>query len=221
VGEPVGLAFLAFQGAFTAAAGRLAERGVDRLLDGRRQTVVLPAPPERHRLGDVTSDVDIVVRHRPAGQAVLLVFQTASDGEQPGATVPMMLGETAHLTLPRGDYQISALVFDPAGQLRGKPVLHGVGRLRHWVASNATQLLTITTDAPSKKTLRKLGLQAPDGTSPFELPPREPAAPPKPATPPRQLPSAPFGEMPELRAVVTARLLRLANEGKDGKRPIT
>src|SRR5204862_7078415 len=122
----------------------------------------------------------------------------------------------------RGDYQRSALVFEPAARQGGKPVLHGVGRIRPWIASNATQLLAITTEAPSKKVLRKLGLQAPDGTSPFELPPPGPAAPPKPATQPRQLPSAPFGEMPaEVRSALTAQIVRHVNEAKDGKRPIT
>ncbi|OXM59214.1 hypothetical protein CF165_48845 [Amycolatopsis vastitatis] len=191
------------QGVFTAAAGRLAERGVDRLLDGRRQTVVVPEPPKRHRLGDVTSDVDIVVRHRPAGQqVVLLVFQTASGWEQTempqGATVLMKLGETAHLTLPRDHYVISALVFEPPAKGGGKPVLHGIGRLPKWVLSNTTEQLAITTNPPSEKTLRKLGLLKPDGTSPFELPPAQPAAPPKqlPSAPPAARPSPPSARRP-------------------------
>ena len=187
MGDPASLGFLVVQGVITAAAGRLAERGVDRLLDGRRQPVVVPEPPKRHRLGNVTSDVDIVVRHRPAGRrAVLLAFQTATGWEETevpqGATVPMLLGETAHLTLLRDDYVISALVLEPAVKVGGKPVLHGIGRIRHWVASNATEQLAITTNPPSPKTLKKLGLLKPDGTSPFELPPAQPAAPPKQVT---------------------------------------
>ncbi len=88
----------------------------------------------------------------------------------------MLLGETAHLTLPRDDYLISALVLDPPAELGGKPVLH-------WVASSGTDRLTIATGTPTESLLRKLGLQAPDGTGPFELPPPATAAPrPLPAT---------------------------------------
>lgn len=179
------------QAAAAAVVGRLAERAVDRALDGPRRFVQPPLPPRaeprRHRLGDVTSDVDITVRFTPAGRRpVLLAFQTAPrEGERTqGVTVPMVLGETAHLTLPRDDYLISALVLDPPAEFGGKPVLHGVGWTRRWVASTGTDRLAITAEAPTKKLLRKLGLQAPDGTSPFVLAP-------KPATAPRQLPSPP------------------------------
>ncbi|WP_329050447.1 hypothetical protein OG738_01115 [Amycolatopsis sp. NBC_01488] len=181
------------QAAGAAIVGRLAERGVDRLLDGRRQTVLVPdtpAAPRRHRLGDVTSDVDIFVRHRtaPLPRSVLLAFQTAPrDGELArGVTVPMVLGETAHLTLPRDDYLISALVLDPPADLGGKPVLHGVGWVRHWVASNGTERLTIASQAPTQQLLEKLGLRSADGTSPFEIAPRTTT----PSAAPRQLPSA-------------------------------
>ncbi|MFF1608757.1 hypothetical protein ACFVYA_13325 [Amycolatopsis sp. NPDC058278] len=182
--EPITMSLLWLgQAAGAAIVGRLAERGMDRLLDGPRQVVVPPLPPRaeprRHRLGDVTSDLDITVRHTPAGRRpVLLAFQTAPrEGERTaGVTVPMVLGETAHLTLPRDDYLISALVLDPPAELGGKPVLHGIGWVRHWVASSGTDRLTIATEVPRKKLLRKLGLQAPDGTSPFELPPPSAAA---------------------------------------------
>ncbi|WP_091306675.1 hypothetical protein [Amycolatopsis tolypomycina] len=62
--EPITLALLWLgQTAGAAVIGRLAERGVDRLLDGPRQLVLPPvAEPRRHRLGDVTSDLDITVR---------------------------------------------------------------------------------------------------------------------------------------------------------------
>ncbi|MEV6826542.1 hypothetical protein [Amycolatopsis sp. NPDC051102] len=190
------------QTAGAAIVGRLAERGIDRLLDGPRQVVLPPLPPRaeprRHRLGDVTSDVDITVRATLAGRRpVLLAFQTAPrEGERTaGVTVPMVLGETAHLTLPRDDYLISALVLDPPAELGGKPVLHGVGWVRHWVASSGLDRLTIATEAPTTKLLRKLGLQAPDGTSPF--------VPAPPGTTPRQLPAAPGGAIP---AALTARL---------------
>ncbi|WP_410644633.1 hypothetical protein [Amycolatopsis sp. lyj-346] len=190
--EPITMSLIWLgQAAGAAIVGRLAERGMDRLLDGPRQVVLPPVPPRaeprRHRLGDVTSDLDITVRHTPAGrQPVLLALQTAPrDGERtPGVTVPMVLGETSHLTLPRDDYLISALVLDQPAEFGGKPVLHGVGWIRHWAASSGTDRLTITTETPTEQLLRKLGLQAPDGASPFELPPPGSAA-------PRQLPGTP------------------------------
>ncbi|MEQ0558757.1 hypothetical protein ABJI51_06730 [Amycolatopsis sp. NEAU-NG30] len=64
----------------------------------------------------MTSDVDIVVRHvPPAGEWVLLTFQATPlmGGPTSGVLVPMLLGETAYLTLPRNDYLIGALVLDP------------------------------------------------------------------------------------------------------------
>ncbi|MFG1642045.1 hypothetical protein ACGFMK_17300 [Amycolatopsis sp. NPDC049252] len=173
------------QAAAAAVVGRLAERAVDRAFDGSRRAVTLPEP-RRHRIGDVTSDVDIVVRHVPAGRRpVLLAFQTApagNTGEPHGVTVPMLLGETAHLTLARDDYLISALVLEPPAQLGGNPVLHGVGWARHWVASNRTDQLTITTEVPTEELLERLGLRKPDGTSPFELPPPCPDRPQLPAS---------------------------------------
>ncbi|SEF35627.1 hypothetical protein SAMN05421837_108219 [Amycolatopsis pretoriensis] len=175
--------------------GRLAEKGADRLVDRfddrRRKTVVVPEPPDappRHRLGDVTSDIDIVVRHLPSsGQRVLLTFQaTPLAGERTsGVIVPMLLGEAAHLTLPRGDYLIGALVLDPPPNSGGKPVLRGVGGVRHWVASNRTEQLTIRTAAPTPDLLGQLGLLRPDGAGPFQI------APQKPVTAPRQLPEVP------------------------------
>ncbi|RSD23841.1 hypothetical protein [Amycolatopsis eburnea] len=200
------------QAAAGAIVGRLAERAVDRVLDGPRRAVVVPAPA-RHRLGDVTSDVDVVVRHTPAGRRpVLLAFQTAPrEGERPqGVTVPMVLGETAHLTLPRDDYLISALVLDSPAELGGKPVLHGVGWVRRWIASTGVDRLTIATDAPTQKILRKLGLQAADGTSPFEL------APPKPASVPQEFPAA-FGEQPAaVRATLAAQAAARAAASRPG-----
>ncbi len=183
---------LAWVGQKTAEAviGQLAERGVERFSARQRQTVVpeAAAAPTRHRLGDVTSDVDIVVQHRPATrQPVLLTFQaTPLDGERTsGVTVPMVLGETAHLTLPRADYLISALVLDPLANIGDKPVLRAVGGIRHYLASTRTEQLTIVTGAPTATLLTTLGLLKPDGTGPFR-----PALPPAPAPPPRP-PSVP------------------------------
>ncbi|MFJ1763628.1 hypothetical protein ACIOD2_25170 [Amycolatopsis sp. NPDC088138] len=173
------------QAAAAAVVGRLAERALDRAFDGPRRAVTLPEP-RRHRIGDVTSDVDIVVRHVPAGRRpVLLALQTApagNTGEPHGVTVPTLLGETAHLTLARDDYLISALVLDAPAQLGGNPVLHGVGWVRHWVAGNRTDQLTITTEVPTKELVERLGLRKPDGTSPFELPPPRPDRPQLPAS---------------------------------------
>jgi hypothetical protein len=192
--EPITLSLIWLgQTAGAAIIGRLAERGVDRLLDGPRQFVLPPvAEPRRHRLGDVTSDLDITVRYGGLDRRpVLLAFQTAPrEGERTaGVTVPMVLGETAHLTLPRDDYLISALVLDPPEDLGGKPVLHGIGWARHWMASTGTDRLTIATEKPTETLLKKLGLRAADGTGPFDL------APPG-ATAPRQLPAAPGNGFP-------------------------
>ncbi len=172
---------------------RFVEKGVDRLVDRHdrwRKTVVVPEPPAsttRHRLGEVTSDVDIVVRHAsPSTQRVLLTFQlTPLAGERTsGVIVPMLLGETAHLTLPRGDYLIGALVVDPPATFGGKPVLRGVGGIQHFVAGNRTDQLTIQTAGPTTDLLKKLGLLLPDGSGPFQTP--LPTA----TTPPRQLSNA-------------------------------
>ncbi|MEA5363914.1 hypothetical protein VA596_30580 [Amycolatopsis sp., V23-08] len=186
--------------AAAAAVGRLAERAVDRVFDGPRRAVTLPEP-RRHRIGEVTSDVDVDVRHAPAGRRpVLLAFQTApagNAGDPHGVTVPMLLGETAHLTLARDDYLISALVLDPPAQLGGKPVLHGVGWVRHWVASSRTDRLTVTTEVPTTELLERLGLRKPDGTGPFELPPSRPAW--------RQLPGMGQGVQERCRASVVQR----------------
>ncbi|MEU0791306.1 hypothetical protein ABZ342_14665 [Amycolatopsis sp. NPDC005961] len=202
------------QKAADVIVGQLVEKGVDRLTDrfgdSRRKTVVVPetpAAPTRHLLGNVTSDIDIDVRHEPSSrQWVLLTFQpTPPAGERTsGTTVPMVLGETAHLTLHRGDYLIGALVLDPPEDLRGKPVLRGVGAVRHWVAGTDTDQLTIETTEPTTELLERLGLQMPDGSGPFR------PAPPKAAAPPRQLTAAP--ELQARREAVS-RLLAQAKTG--------
>ncbi|MEV6620604.1 hypothetical protein AB0M83_07045 [Amycolatopsis sp. NPDC051106] len=199
MGEPFTLSLIWLgQTVGAAIVGRLAERAVDHVLGEARQSVMLPGtPPRRHRLGEETSDIDIVVHHTPAGRRpVLLAFQTAPDRAPVGApsygvTVPMVLGETAHLTLPRDYYLISALVLDPPAKLGGKPVLHGIGWIYHWAASTTTSELEIRTTVPTKKLLVELGLRSKDGTSPFKLP-RSVAA------PPRQLPRAASAPAPTL-----------------------
>lgn len=196
-----------------AVVGQIAERGAERLVDrfDRRHTVIVPDTPTRHRLGDVTSDVDIDVRHLPpARQRVLLAFQLAPhSGERTaGVTVPMVLGETAHLTLPRGDYLITALVLDPPADPRGKPVLRGIGWVRHWAASTKTDRLTIETGAPTTTLLRQLGLLTPEGTGPFVLPVPKAAAPPR-------LPGTPSPPLSELLARLRASGVPVKPSGQE------
>lgn len=184
--------------------GRIAEKGADRVVDRlddrwRRKPVDVPEPT-RHRLGDVTSDVDIVVRHvPPSGQRVLLTFQvTPLAGERTsGVIVPMLLDEAAHLTLPRGDYLIGALVLDPPAAFGGKPLLRGVGGIQHFVAGNQTDRLTIPTAAPTTDLLKKLGLLTPDGSGPFQT------ALPKAAVPQRSSPTEILRELTARRAAVS------------------
>lgn len=164
------------QKAVDTLVSKSVERGVDRFMDRQRQTVVVPAAPTapaRHRLGNVTSDVDIVVRSAFAERRpVLPAFQTVPGrGERPrGVTVPTVLGEITHLTLPRDDYLISALVLDPPADFGDRPVVRGVGWIRSWVAGTATARLTIETTTPTTELLEKLGLRTPDGAGPVEPP---------------------------------------------------
>ncbi len=92
---------------------------------------------------------------------MLLTFQTAPRaGERPtGTTVLMVLGETAHLTVPRDDYLISGLVFEQPAELGDTPVLHGIGQVRRYVASTATDLITLTTTRPTSELVAKAGLR--------------------------------------------------------------
>ncbi|MET8854137.1 hypothetical protein [Amycolatopsis sp. NPDC004625] len=215
---------LAWVGQKTAEAviGQLAERGVKKLTDRGRQAVVVPAAHTRHRLGDVTSDVDIAVRHRPAtGQRVLLTFQaTPLAGERTsGVTVPMVLGETAHLTLPRADYLISALVFDHPADPGAKPVLRGVGGIRHYVASTKTEQLTIETGTPTAPLLTTLGLADSKGTGPFQPAPHLPATATSPAERKAAFLLAKIEERDAQVEAGTATRCRAATSGSESRCP--
>ncbi|MFI5588870.1 hypothetical protein ACIA5G_27710 [Amycolatopsis sp. NPDC051758] len=168
-----------------AVVGRLAERAVDRVLDGPRRTIQPPLPVHRHWLAaaDATSDLDVFVAPvagRSARQPVILAFQSAphrGDGAPRGLALPMVLGETAHLRLPRGDYLISALIVDLPAAFGGAPVLRGIGQVRHWLAGNHLDRLRITTSAPTGALAEQLGLGRSDSLALPGRPTRSPAAP--------------------------------------------
>ncbi|MFJ9785286.1 hypothetical protein ACIRSS_37340 [Amycolatopsis sp. NPDC101161] len=52
-------------------------------------------------------------------------------------------------------------VDNPPADFRGKPVLRGVGVVRHWVAGTRTAQLSIETTAPTPELLKRLGMLLP------------------------------------------------------------
>lgn len=117
-----------------------------------------------------TSDVDIDIRHHVAAHRapVILTFQKFGTNSG-GATFPMVLGDTAHLTLRRDHYLIAALVVDLPCTPGARPTLQGVGWTREWVADNHVRNVAITTRHPTEELVAELGLTTSDGTCPFIL----------------------------------------------------
>src|SRR5262249_51116669 len=166
---------------------RILDKGFDRLLDGAadrfdKPELSLPAAipamvaPRRHDLSvagaQVTTDVDIAVRHLVFARRVPVILTFQKSGTDVGAaTVPMCLGDTAHLTLRRDLYLITAMVVTHATSARAKPTLHGIGWTQEWVADNDVRKLTIATRHPTESLLNNLGLQSQDGSYPFILAP--------------------------------------------------
>ncbi|GAA4530719.1 hypothetical protein [Amycolatopsis samaneae] len=183
-------------GALIWLAKRLAEKGFDRIFDRvvDGQQLAVPPPPSpfaatrftappvrRHDLtvagAQGTSDVDIAVRHHLAAQGrkpVILTIQKFSDTTN-GTPFPMVLGDTAHLTLPRDHYFLTALIVDLPSRRGEMPTLRGVGWAQPYVADNHTAKLTIATQHPTEKLVKKLGLKKTDGGTVFHLPPEPPA----------------------------------------------
>ncbi|MGC7101669.1 hypothetical protein ACPZ19_43935 [Amycolatopsis lurida] len=170
----------------------IAARGIERLMDaainnfdnsGDRQAWAAPAAPvRRHDLtapgAQVSSDVDITVRHhRPAFRTPAILTVQKFGDRTTGATLPMVLGDTAHLTLPRAHYLIAALVFDLPKHHGDKPALRGLGWAPLWLAANATTSLAIDTKHPTAELVDEIGLKQQDGTLAFTLPPARPEAP--------------------------------------------
>lgn len=154
---------------------RLAGRGLDRLLDNIFDRPRAGLPARRHDLsvpgGQYTSDVDITVLHHQAQARVpaILTFQKFNDTTT-GITLPMVLGDTAHVTLPRNHYFITALIID-VPKVRGDlPTLRGLGWSQPYVADNHTARISIATQRPTDALITKIGLRRDDGSVPFILP---------------------------------------------------
>lgn len=175
-------------------AKEIASRGIGLLFDraaGTAVATVSPAAPglpavRRYDLSGgaaVTSDADVTVRFTAgAGQRLPVVLAVQDAAERTGDPFPMVLTDTAHLTLRRGAYLMTALVLRLPEEAGALPVLRGVGWQRPWIAGNAVERVGITTSAPTKKMVRKLGLVGPDGAALFTLAPPEPLHAPLPPT---------------------------------------
>jgi hypothetical protein len=119
----------------------------------------------------VTSDADITVQFAGgAGQRlpVVLAFQDyGSPGK--GRPFPMLLTDTARVTLRRADYLISALVLWFPLDPQAKPELHGIGWRRCWIAGNLTEAVAISAGLPSTSLVGQLGLVDRHGAPLFTL----------------------------------------------------
>lgn len=164
-------------GALVWLSERLAGRGVDWFFDSafdRPRLSVTQA--KRHDLtvagAQATSDVDFTVRHHLARTRVpvILTFQKFGD-RSTGTTFPMVLGDTAQVTLPRDHYFVTALIVDLPTTQTAKPTLRGLGWAQPWVAGNHTATITIATQHPTDELVEKIGLKKPDGSVLFTLPP--------------------------------------------------
>ncbi|SDY11270.1 hypothetical protein SAMN05421504_104544 [Amycolatopsis xylanica] len=165
-------------GALIWLLDRLAGRGVDWLFDnavGRGRNALAAPQVKRHDLtapgAQATSDVDFTVRHHLAQtrSPVILTFQKFSD-KSTGITLPMVLGDTAHVTLPRNHYFVTALIIDLPKNSGDLPTLRGLGWAQPFVADNHTAKITIATQQPTDALITKIGLKQADGSVPFRLP---------------------------------------------------
>jgi hypothetical protein len=174
-------------GALVWLVQRLLDKGFDRIFDAALDTRNRAQPPARGTLAPMvaprrhdltvdgaqgTSDLDVTVRpHLQLGRApVILTFQKFGTNSG-GTTFPMVVGDTAHLTLRRDHYLIAALVVDLPRKAGAKPTLRGLGWTQQWVADNHVRTVTVTTQHPTEKLVKKLGLRKSDGSCPFVLAP--------------------------------------------------
>ncbi|MFD8496260.1 hypothetical protein [Amycolatopsis sp. NPDC059657] len=165
-------------GALIWLLDRIAGRGVDWLFDnavGRGRGALSAPQVKRHDLtspgAQATSDVDFTVRHHLAQtrSPVILTFQKFSD-KSTGITLPMVLGDTAHVTLPRNHYFVTALIVDLPKNSGDLPTLRGLGWAQPFIADNHTAKITIATQQPTDALVTKIGLKQQDGATPFLLP---------------------------------------------------
>lgn len=175
-GEPV-IGFLKW------LAARAVEAGIDKVADRLIERAALkPTTPQvrRHDLSRAgaraTSDVDVMVRFHQTSigrTPVILTFQKFGT-QTDGLVFPMVLGDTAHLTLPRDHYLAAALVVALPTTPGSKPTLRGVGWSQPWIADNHTVRLTIDTQRPTKELAKQLGLIKPEGGMLFRIAPEQP-----------------------------------------------
>jgi len=184
-------------GALIWLAKEVGSRGIGMIFDEfdgpapvlEQQGAGLP-PIKRYDLSGgarLTSDADVTVQYVASltmtRLPVVLTFQDA-DGSGKGEPFPMVLTDTAHVTLRRGHYLITALVLRLPTESGVKPTLRAIGWQRPWIAGNSAEQLKITTSAPTAKLVKELGLVGSDGKPLFTLPPKNP---------PRALPSGSLG----------------------------
>ncbi|MBN6039714.1 hypothetical protein [Amycolatopsis sp. 195334CR] len=187
--EPVLVGALVWLGQLIVARGveRVMDAAIENFGDRPAEPAAVPvAAVRRHDLtapgAQASSDVDITPRyHRQSGHRTPAILTVQKFGDSTtGTTVPMVLGDTAHLTLVRGHYLVTALVLDLPRHRGDKPALRGLGWADLWLAENATTRLTVGTRHPTEELVDEIGLKQQDGTPVFTLPPARPAAPPRP-----------------------------------------
>lgn len=142
------------------AASNLLDRLVDRALDGAPSLPAWPRPPKT-----ATGTVEISVRYHLAAKVrtpVILTLQ--EDGSRTGTVFSLVLGNTARIAVPGGDYFGAAMVVDPA-----RRTLQGIGWSRLTVAARRTSPCLIPARRPSAPMVLQLGLRKPDGTPLFRL----------------------------------------------------
>ncbi|UFS94794.1 hypothetical protein [Nocardia huaxiensis] len=170
-----GISKLVDRGIDSVSGGGLDARLASASNDGAQRIIV-----QRHNLvggARPTSDLDIDVRRpafaRPVGhEPVFLTLQQFTD-RSGGIVFPMILGETAHMTVPRDDYFIAALVVQLPEQRDELPTLRAVGQARHFVAGNDTTRIEIQVERATIDHLLQLGLFH-NNQSVFNLPPPPP-----------------------------------------------
>ena len=163
-------------GALVWLGQRLLDKGFDRVLDAAFDSLRPPAvAPRRHDLSvngaQGTSDLDVGIHFHGAESRspVILTFQKFGTTAG-GVTFPMVLGDTAHLTLRRDHYLVAALVVTLPSRSDARPTLRGVGWTHEWVADNHVREVAITTQHPTEALVKELGLMKGDGSCPFALP---------------------------------------------------
>ncbi|MDQ7804368.1 hypothetical protein Q5425_11535 [Amycolatopsis sp. A133] len=147
------------------AASNLLDRLVDRALDGPPQPPAWPRPD-----GTPAGTVEISVRqYLPAKVRTPVILTLQQDGSRTGTVFPFVLGHTARVALPGGDYFGAAMVVDPLRRTGNGPALQGIGWSRVKVAPRRMSPVVIPAQRPTASVLLGLGLRRPDGTPLFRL----------------------------------------------------